>query len=108
MYHLLFLLSLFLTSINCDLLSDRIYAVSNIWLLRATNATDMTLAYSDQYSNSATYHTVRNVGDFGPHDIAESYDDLTILLVSFIGYQPFVLKPVFDPSTTQWLDNNTF
>lgn len=101
------LLLISLISLNgATLLSDQ-YAAAGAWTVRTRDLPSMLTAYNASYSNANTTHTVQNVGDFGPYQNALSYDLLTVTLVDIIGYAPVELFTMFDPTTTQWVNNNT-
>src|SRR5439155_2205596 len=63
-------------------------------------------AFSDTVTDFSIYHTVRQSGDFGPKVIAYEYDKIVTDLIIFLGYNPFVLWPTFDPSTITWIDTD--
>jgi len=67
----------------------------------------MANAFTDNFTTPDTYHTVRDVGDFGPRDIAFEYDKIITDLVLFFGYNPIVLHTYIDLSTTKWIDTDT-
>lgn len=81
---------------------------NGVWTLRSNSIPNMYTAYNATYSNNATCHIVRDVGDFCPLDGALSYDLLTVGLDQIIGYNPIDLGVMFDPDTTQYLGNNTW
>ena len=105
MFVLLTLLAL-VQNVQSDLLSDRMKALQ-VWILRTDNETEMDLAYSDAYSVNATTHTIRDVADFVGRLVAYEYDQLTTSLINFIGYNPIQFQVRWDPTTIQWINNNT-
>jgi hypothetical protein len=104
---MLFLLfSLFLLC-NADLTSDRL-TNAQLWITRSSNPITMAQAYSPSVVDFPNiFHTLDDVGNFGPGFVAEEYDSLVTNLVFILGYNPIVLASTFDPFTTQWVDNNT-
>lgn len=99
---LFFLLFLIVSS---SLLDDRYYS-AQVWLLRSRNSTTMLNAFSDNFTTSDTFHTVQDVGDFGPRFIALEYDKIITDLVIFLNYTPIVLHTYIDLFTTKWISTD--
>jgi len=102
----LFSLLLLITLAHATLQDDRL-AAAKVWQLRSANSAAMNLAYSDTYTTPDVAHTIRDVGEYGPREVALEYDNLVLDLAVFVGYEPYVLRTYWDPSTTQWIDANT-
>ena len=103
---MLFVFFLLVSSSLSSLLDDRYYT-AKIWILRSKNASTLANAFTDNFTTPETQHTVQDVGDFGPRDVAIEYDSIITSLVLFLGYNPIVLNTYIDLSTTKWLNDDT-
>lgn len=92
---------------NADLTSDRLSNAQK-WIVRSASPALMAQAYSPTVVDFPNvFHTLDDVGNFGPGIIAQEYDFIVTNLVYVIGYNPINLVATFDPYTTQWYDANT-
>ena len=102
-------ISLLQTGLFADSLLDQRYANAKIWQLRSIGgARAMIAAYGPTVVNfPQIFHTVQDVGQFGPADIALEYDFLVPGLAPILGYAPVTLYPLWDINTTKWVAPDT-
>lgn len=86
------------------LLAKRIHCLE-LLTVRATSRSQLDVAYANCTSDDV-FHTVRDVGDFGPGALAYGYDEVVVIFPEIGMPDQVVLRPLFDPSTITWLDED--
>lgn len=86
--------------------SQRMIALQT-WVERSSSPFTTYIAYSLFSDLENVTHTVRGVGSFGPGvDRAAEYDNILFVPDPNTNRTPIVLRPIFDPYTLQWLEED--
>jgi hypothetical protein len=101
----LLILASALAAASSELQQQRM-AVAQLFALRSDSPQALQQAYA--YADPNITHTVRDVGQFGPGVLLSlEYDSVLFVLGGILGAPPVVLRPSWDPYTTQWIDEDT-
>jgi hypothetical protein len=105
MIYFCLLLSLSITSAQPtgQLLTDRM-SNAEIYINKVNSIGQLLYAYNTAASGDI-FHTIRDVGDFGPGILALEYDEILFIIEQFLGYNPVTLTSKWDPYTTSWIDD---
>lgn len=106
MLFLSLLVALICSVVSGDLITNRIINAQK-WIERSQGFALTQAAYGPTVVNYSTiYHRVDFAGPFGPGDLALEYDLIVNGLEALIGYNPVLLRPQWDASSTRWISTD--
>lgn len=103
--YFMFLILLFLCTINADLTSDRIVN-AKFWIDRSHSAEDMLIGYSTSVVTADICHEVQTLGAFCGRVVAMEYDSVVLAVEILGGIAPVKVWTLWDQSTTKWVTTN--